>query len=108
MAMSLPRPISSQKFRAISNLAVTGIFTCVIAKKVIEAGLAGHLLGQKPEHVFAACGLRQPRKEGITLTGPCILKLLEPIDEVIDVAWCIHDESTYLAPNCLDVLAFSA
>ena len=77
-------------------------------QQVVEAGLAGNLLGQKPQHLVARCAVGEPRKQRIALPGPGVLQLLEPIDEVVDIARDVGYQRRDLFPHGLDIFAFGA
>ena len=55
-------------------------------QQVLEPGLAGHLLQQKPAHLPGICGGGEPGKERVILSGPVLLELLEPGDEGVGLA----------------------
>jgi hypothetical protein len=71
-----------------------------------QPGFAGNLLRQKPQHVIAGCGRRQPRKQRIALARTGLLEIFVPIDELIDVVVRdVTEERADLFPHRLDIFA---
>jgi hypothetical protein len=86
MPLPAPRPISSQKLRAISNFACTEIFDLGECEQVLETCFARDFLQQEPHHFVAGGGGGKPGKQRIALTRSRFLQSLEPGYEAVNIA----------------------
>ena len=86
------------------QFCVTGIFTCVRARR--SSNPASPATSCKRNQIICsrlACG--EPREERIALAWPGLLELLEPSNEIVDARWNVCQKRIDFGPHGLDIFA---